>query len=366
MARVRNINAFISGAEPKYAREINKVELIDCLNWYNENKQSKDAFAYASDFLKKKYKIEFSQSLIDSENSISTTIFGFICRMVSNGIILPKENQNWFDEKIEIIKIQSKKSKSKSIEPISSPTNVISIQDRLAEKISIIAGEFEGLIDEYITNKFRIIPSPYAILQAKGAKGAYANKLIEIWKKHRAEYEEVLAGKDEQLVEAYSRYKKSEIKKLIAFCDLVITDCMKLVEESVKTRKPKKRKIKTPEQIVAKIKHCKEIPELNIRSSEPKDVIGALQLWVYNTKTKSLGCYHAEDAGGLSVKGSSIINYSHSKSTMKRLRKPEKMLPEIMKAGKVFLRNVLDSIKAKESPLTGRINKDVILLRIQR
>ena len=76
--------------------------------------------------------------------------------------------------------------------------------------------------------------------------------------------------------------------------------------------------------------------------------------------------YHAEDAGGLSVKGSSIVNFSETKSIQKTLRKPEVMLPEVLKGGKVFLRNAIDSIKAVESKLTGRINADTILLRMMK
>jgi hypothetical protein len=39
-------------------------------------------------------------------------------------------------------------------------------------------------------------------------------------------------------------------------------------------------------------------------------------------------------------------------------------LPEVLKGGKVFLRSVLTNIKAVESKLNGRLNKDIILLRV--
>jgi hypothetical protein len=107
-----------------------------------------------------------------------------------------------------------------------------------------------------------------------------------------------------------------------------------------------------------------EFKELNLTSVKTIDIIGCMALWVYNTKTRKLGVYHAEDAGGLSVKGSSILNFVESKSIQKKLRKPETMLPEVLNGGKVFLRNVMDSIRAVDSKLTGRINKDTILLKV--
>jgi hypothetical protein len=86
---------------------------------------------------------------------------------------------------------------------------------------------------------------------------------------------------------------------------------------------------------------------------------------VYNTKTRKLGKYIAAAYQTLSVKGTTIINFDEQKSTSKTLRKPEEKLKEFAKAGKVQLRKFLDDIRATETLLTGRINVDVVLLRIQ-
>ena len=40
------------------------------------------------------------------------------------------------------------------------------------------------------------------------------------------------------------------------------------------------------------------------------------------------------------------------------------MLPEVLKAGKIALRNILSGIATKETLLNGRINKDIVLLRV--
>jgi hypothetical protein len=89
-----------------------------------------------------------------------------------------------------------------------------------------------------------------------------------------------------------------------------------------------------------------------------------MQLWVYNTNTRKLGVYHADDGGGLSIKGSSITNFTEHKSVQKTLRKPAEMLPEVLGCGKVALRSIMPNIRAVEGALTGRLNKDTILLRI--
>jgi hypothetical protein len=150
----------------------------------------------------------------------------------------------------------------------------------------------------------------------------------------------------------------------VAYCDQVILVGAQIAGEAVKTRKPRKRKNKTPEQLLSKLQYCKEFADLKLQSIEPKTILGATQLWVYNTKTRKLGCYISEDASGFSVKGTSLTGYSENKSKQKTLRKPETILPEISTGGKVYLRTALDSIKAVESVLSGRINADILLLRI--
>jgi hypothetical protein len=99
-------------------------------------------------------------------------------------------------------------------------------------------------------------------------------------------------------------------------------------------------------------------------SVNPVDIIGASTLWVYNTKTRKLGCYHAEAMGELGVRGTSITGYDESRSVAKTLRRPDEQLKEFAKAGKVALRTWIKDIKAVEVRLNGRISEDTLLLRV--
>jgi hypothetical protein len=74
--------------------------------------------------------------------------------------------------------------------------------------------------------------------------------------------------------------------------------------------------------------------------------------------------YVADDVlGPLNVKGTTILGFDSAKSLGKTVRKPEQVLSEFMKAGKVQLRKFLDDIKAVSIPANGRINKDILLLK---
>jgi hypothetical protein len=359
MARITDANLAFAGHEPKFSVELSPIDVIKTLSWYSQNKDSKDAYKYASEYFKKKHKLDVSNVI----KQFSPT-FGWICRIVTNGGLLNVKDQIWFDSEIDKVKKTLKgfttvvEDKPKGV--------VINIQDRIRAKANDAIVELEGQVDDMITSGFSANSQPYAVFHTLQIKDAQTKYIAEWAKGKRIEFDGVMNTDDKELKEAYSNFTKPQLKKMIAYFDQVILDCQKISGESTKSRKPRKRKAKSPDQLTAKMKFMPEFKELKLTSVKVTDIIGAMSLWVYNTKTRKLGVYHAEDAGGLSVKGSSILNFVESKSVQKKLRKPEQMLPEVLNGGKVFLRNVMESIRAVDSKLTGRVNADTILLKVTK
>ena len=356
MARILDANVVFSGHEPKFNIELSKTQLMLALNWYSQNRTSKDAEKYVTDFFKKRLKVDIGAIAKDCNST-----FCHLCRIVYNGGQLSVKDQVWFDNEVKKVENQLKIKKVKVVED---KTNVISIQDRIREKSQECIGELEGQLDDYIASDYKIDASPYGVMHTLNIKSVHVNRIVDVFKRKRIEFDNVLNTDDKELKEGYSNFTKSQLKKIIAWCDQVILDCQKVSGSAAQNRKPRKRKVKSPEELVAKVKVLDKFDELKLVSLPTRDIIGATQLWVYNVKTRKLGCYHAEDAGGFSVKGTSLENFNESKSVHKKLRKPEVSLPEVMIAGKVLLRNYIDGIRAVESALTGRLNSDTILLRI--
>jgi hypothetical protein len=340
-------------AEPKYEKLETNSELSVALNWYHSFKDKKTAMRYLADYTKKN-KIK---GRLDTGQNFTTT--GFLCRLVANGTKLSDAvlaNLN-----SDVLKLYSLDESTETVVDKTTPT--VSIQERVAEKVSEIIGELEGSIDDYILSEFKREPSPYGVMHDK-AKAMHAAKIIDWFKKVRLEYDEVVNTEDPLLKEGYSNFSKNELKKIIAYCDSIITDAMKIADESKAGRKPRKKKSKTPEQLVAKVQVLAESEEFKLTSEPTKGIIGATSLWVFNVKNRKLGVYHALDSQGFGVKGTSLTNFSEMKSVQKTLRKPEAILPEVVKGAKVFLRNAMEGIKAKDSKLNGRLNKDTILIKV--
>ena len=360
MARITDANLMMAGQEPKFSEELSQSDLMKTLSWYAQNKDRNDSHKWASEYFKKKLKVTNATDQIKSR----VATFGFICRIILNGGSLSAKDSKWFDEEVLKIQDEVKNKKPVKVVDVQVKAPAPNIQDRIKERASECIGELEGQLDDLIISKFSADVSPYAMMHGMEIKGVHTRHISEWFKKKRIQFDDVLHTDDAQVKEGWSNFTKPQMKKLIAYCDQVILDCNKMAGEAVKSRKPRKRKTKTPDQLVAKLKYLVEFPDLKLKSIAPKDIIGASQLWVFNTKNRKLGCYHAIDADGFSVKGSTLLNYNEVKSLQKTLRKPEATLPEILKGGKVYLRNALDGIRAVESGLTGRFNSDTILVRV--
>jgi hypothetical protein len=155
------------------------------------------------------------------------------------------------------------------------------------------------------------------------------------------------------------------MKKLIEFYQEIAAACTMLMQEAKVNKKPRARKAKPAEKIVEKMKYCKSNEPLKLVSINPTDILGAKELWIFNTKTRKLGKYVAAEYQELGVKGTSITGFDENASVQKTLRKPEDQLKEFKAAGKVALRKFLEDIKAVDIKLNGRINEDTVLLKVQ-
>jgi hypothetical protein len=342
--------------EPTFVDEMSTIDLMNTLNWYHQNKEYKDGVNYIQDYAKKN-KIP---GRINTKKSILT--LAWVCRLVANGNNVGPKGLNFM--KNEIKNVMEIEDTTPVVKVDTGP--VITIQDRIREKVSECIGELEGQIDELVTSGFKTDVSPYGVMHTLDIKGIHANRVVEFFKKKRQQFDEAMNTTDKDLKEGYSNFNKTQLKKLVAYCDQVIVDGAKISGAAVKNRKPRKRKMKSSTELVAKIKYCQKFDDLKLVSVAPKEIIGAMQLWVYNTKTRKLGCYQAEDAGGFSVKGTSLLNYNKDKSIQKTLRKPEITTAEVLTAGKITLKKLLDNIKAVDSPLSGRINEDIILMKVTK
>jgi hypothetical protein len=243
----------------------------------------------------------------------------------------------------------------------SSKSTVISIQERIANRANDLIADLEVLLDAYYRDGSQFKMSDWII--RNNVKPQVAQRIAAYYKPLYSEAFDALNGKDEDLKEGYSHYKKSQLKAYVEFLRSIVS-CAETTATTVKARKPRKKKEKPVSAIVAKLKFKEKDDEYKIVSVDPKQIVGCNQLWVFNTKYRTVAVYNAMGPAGLNVKGSSLIGFDEKTSIVKKLRKPPEQLKKLMEGGKIILRKYMDDIKCKPKEANGRINNETILLRV--
>ena len=240
---------------------------------------------------------------------------------------------------------------------------VLTIQDRLNEKTSEHLAYFEGLYDEVVLGG-TVDPRAFDYLTANTVPQSQINKFVDLISARKAELGAAQGKLFEDHVESYKHYKAADYKRHHAFLDAILDALEQYRGVKKATKKARVKRAPNKEKVVSKLKYMKEDKTLKLVSVNPVDIVGAQELWVYNTKTRKLFKYIADSlTGPLGVKGTSVINFDTAKSVGKTLRKPDEKLKEFARASKIQLRKFLDEIKA-ETLANGRISQDTLLLRI--
>ena len=72
MARITDANLAFVGQEPKFSVELSSIDMIKTLSWYSQNKDTKDAVKWATEYFKKKQKEPCIYSFLNSLYYIHT------------------------------------------------------------------------------------------------------------------------------------------------------------------------------------------------------------------------------------------------------------------------------------------------------
>lgn len=372
--KVATVEDTAFGTEPTWSNQNDlseaefKSAVGSALNWYNYFYDKKDGKKTLVDYLKKhdydKETIKYVQKAPDW--SIGSTVSA-ICKMRNNGLVRSAHGANcddFFEKRLsEIVKLG--KEAVVEVEEDNKPQGVVlSIKQRVTDTAAALSEPIEDAIEEFSSNGYKGEFDTFAYLRKEQVKGMIAKRMLDFYAGEADELEEALEGKDEQLVEGYSNFTKAELKRFAKFMRSICDDLDRWVNNQKATRKPRKTKAKPISKVVEKVKYAKSNADYKLQSVAPETVVGAMQLWVFNVKYRTLGVYNAETRNGLTFKGTTIQGFDQKISVKKKLRKPDEVLQRCLSGGKIVLRKLMDEVNAKESALNGRVNEETILLRV--
>lgn len=369
-AQARILNAKNYGNEPdQQFLDKNSAGLVNAFTWYYETvdeNQQDVAKQYIIDFMKHS-KVSPDQIRAFSRVPKVRIILsaGWVCRMLMRGLKLPDDTKKGAMIKIKDMLSYAEPEKQEHV--IYKRT----VQDRINDKISNYLGEVEYVADQ-MPPDFNM----YEHLKTAGISSAHMPRIISHFSNATKDFIECLrvrkakkAGKklhdmDVQLLEGYQHLSDNKLKAYILWWDRLIADCNRYseIEKPIVVRKPRKPRTVTPEKRVSKVKYKAEDTVLNLNSINPTKVLGAQQLWTFNTSNKTLTVYFANSPKGLDFNRSSIVGYDQTKSKAMRIgRKTDQKLAIVLQGTAAQRNKFAETLTAD---CTDRIGANTVLLRV--
>ena len=363
------------GPEPMFAvqpdEDRRRVALMRSFTWYGRFYGKKDAKEFLAQYLDLRERPQEAKIMrkIDEKECINT--LAWLARMELRGLELSETESETLQN--EIKRLLETINKPQVVEATATgapdaPTRP-NIQDILKDKAREAGGELEGLFDEYITSGAgtKHTLRPIDEVAKKNVMPQHISLLTDVWKKKLNEIEEVLKGTDSQLVQGYNHLSKTQLKNVVKFIELVISDLNSYISVKKAAKAPRARKAVPVEKIVAKLKYLKTFKDttskLDLVSVSPIKLHGSSEAWVYDTAKRKLHHYVADDySKTFTVKGSTLLGFDTAQSEVKTLRKPSEQLKEVM-GSKPAARKYFKDIKAVSTTPNGRFNTEMIILK---
>jgi len=170
-----------------------------------------------------------------------------------------------------------------------------------------------------------------------------------------------LTGEDEDLNESWGFMGKREATRYRNLLQDIISGTH--VEPTPRKKTIRQKKVKPADIQIKDLKYLERDDEHGCGSSvHPEKIIGAKFLWVWNPRYKKLGLYKSRN--GIMVTGSTLKNID-ADLIQRHVRKPQEFFEEFVGTQRQK-EKLWEKLPGKTSPINGRINKDTLLLSVQR
>jgi hypothetical protein len=342
------VNLKYLGEEPDSTKLKTQADWAKAFNWYHSMCSREEARQYLKDyFANDKVVLKKITKIPDAHMPYTAAWQCRIWKRIGkpiDGESLERVHK-WIDEASSY----AKEDKPKEDKP-ERPT----IQDRMKEKISELIGDIEVLYDAEMPVDL------YSFLQKREVPAMYTGRIVEYYKPILEEMKLAAAGE----IEGYESYTKKWLRDRVDMLQKIIDDAQRYGGNVKKARAPRKKKAPTAEKLLKHFTYQKESNEYKLQSIDPAKILGAQELWTFNTKYKTLTVFRARGPAGLSVRRTTIDGYDVDASVTKTLRKPDEVLKKVLTGGKLVLRKLMDELKTKQAKTADRINENVILVKV--
>ena len=355
------------GDEPRWTVQPTEgrfATLTRAFNWYGYFYGKKDAKEMIAAYLDRHDRPKDAKKIRSTPDSQIRMTTGWLCRMADMGLQLDEHEQIKLDNMIsETLAVKDEpKVEVADTDAVARPN----IQDRLREKVSECLGELDGQFDEFIAAGAKLTADykPVSLMRSMNIAPQMVSLIRDTWARKLAEFEDVVAGKDADLVKAYDYLTKNQLKQCVKFCELVLSDCGAYVQIKKVERKPRKVKPVSPEKKAAKFKICADFAELKLKSLPAAQLVDKSEAWLYDTKKRKLIHIVADEyTKTFTIKNNAVIGFSTVETLQKTVRKPAETIKAMSAAGKPAARKIFKDLTTTETAWNARGTENLVILR---
>jgi hypothetical protein len=345
-----------------------RKNILETLRHYGYFYEKKSYVSWSIEWIKANRPSDLKTFKASEDWRISATLAGLM-KMQLMGAELEQSDIDFIENSVERILRIGKINIENAVEEVEEdkePVKRKNPSELLKEKTLNIMGEIEGFIDDYLDGTLDKKFSLYTHLKTIDAAAQTARDIAKFYKEMEAELIELTVTKDAELVEGYNNLSTKEQKGLLKLISGFVSDAEKFVLSKKANRKPRAKKATPATKQVAKVVYQKECADFKISSTSPAYIVGATEVYLFNTKTRVIKYLVTDNKDGFIVSGTTVKNYDEELSFKKKLRKPEETIDSINKVTKLRALKALKALKTKASPTDGRINADTVILKVNK
>ena len=343
--------------------EMTERKVEECLRHYGYFHDYKDASRWALSWVKKHLSKKDATYFASAEDWRVSPTLGALCKMMSNGAVFDEKRMKWIHNKIEGV-IAAGKSKKDGSNVVATNSPRRSIQEIVKDNTSDFIGEIEDILDIYYNGVWLDIDNYSVYNELKKAEAAYntAKAVVDYYMPLKAELTELITQKTPDLIEAYEKMSLKQRKEYLKLITLIIDDAEKYMASKKAVRKTRAKKPVSASQQVSKVSYLKDSAEFKMTSIDPASVVCASEVYLFNSKYRTLIRLVSSAREGFTIKGTTIQNIDIEASGKKKLRKPEDFFTQAGNTRPKMSKAYLD-IKTKPSEANGRINGETLIYK---
>lgn len=258
----------------------------------------------------------------------------------------------------KIISMEKAKNTEKAVNRI---PPAIRLRDKTYQTIMI---DLDDLEDEWCKGNYKQKIDVYKLFLKHQLKGPIPAQIVSKWAEERlTDFVCARDKTDEQCVEAYSHVTKQQLNSVVKTLEDIISGTKSFQAATKAKRSPRKKKVRSADDQVKRLQYKREDTNYKIVSIDPAIIVGAMRLYIFNTKSRELIEYVSYRREGFEVKGTTILHFEPSDSRKIKLRKPEEILPKVLTSTPKQVDNIWKKLTSKTSEVTGRINNEMIIMK---